>query len=228
MTRGHIVIGAGEVGTALYVVLHKAFGDRVLLRDIYPMDAIADVLHICIPWSDTFVKSVSEYREQHSAEFVVVHSTVPVGTCDANGWTHSPIRGRHPELQEGIEKFIKHVGGVNANAVADMFESAGLQVMTHDKADVTEAGKLWELVQFGLQVVIQKDIYAWCEERQLNPDEVYRLFAMTYNDGYSQLGENRFVRPVIKPQPGETIGGHCVVQNAAHIDHPWAKMVTDR
>src|SRR5690606_40778498 len=51
---------------------------------------------------------VQRYAAEHGAELVVVHSTVPVGTCDANGWVHSPVRGRHPNLVGGLRKFVKH------------------------------------------------------------------------------------------------------------------------
>lgn len=219
-----LVIGAGEVGTALHAVLSRAH--HTAIRDVEPMDAKADVLHICIPWSDQFVEIVHRYQAQHQADLVVVHSTVPVGTCDPEGWVHSPVRGRHPDLVESLTAFTKHVGGGRAGEAASILEAAGIPTATHDRAAETEAGKLWELVQLGQQVLVEQQIDAWCREHGLDADVVYRQFAETYNAGYSKLGDDHFVRPVLRHVPGP-IGGHCIRQCSALLDHPLAQMVAE-
>lgn len=94
----------------------------------------------------------------------------------------------------------------------------------HPRAVETEAGKLWELVQYGLQVRVCQAIHEWCMARGLDPDVVYRQFAEEYNAGYATLGYRRFVRPVLDYVPGP-IGGHCVARNAPMIDHPIAEVV---
>lgn len=212
-----VIIGAGEVGTALHQVLPD-----VHLRDIEPTGPDrAGVLHIAIRHTPTFIATVSDYQRHYDADLVIVHSTVPVGTCDPNGWVHSPVRGRHPDLVDGLKTFTKHVGGARAPEAAANLDAAGITTVTHPRAADTEAGKLWELVQFGLQVTIQHAIYEWCASHDVDPDVVYRAFAQTYNDGYAALGERRFVRPVLDYTPGP-IGGHCVRQNAHLLDHPLA------
>lgn len=224
----HLVIGAGEVGTSLYAILKETYGDRAQIRDVEPVGHLVDVIHVCIPWSDSFVDTIAAYADEHQASLVVVHSTVPVGTCDRMGWVHSPIRGRHPNLYDGIRRFVKHVGGARSGEAAKIFDQCGISVSEHEKAATTEAGKLWELVQFGLQVAIQKDIFAWCEVNGLDGNEVYTEFAHTYNIGYQALGEGRFTRPMIMPDANPRIGGHCVTTNAEHLDHVWAKILRGR
>jgi hypothetical protein len=224
----HLVVGAGEVGASLYAVLKEHYGDHAHIRDVDPVGVTADVLHVCIPWSATFIETVTGYADTHRATLVVVHSTVPVGTCDENGWVHSPIRGRHPNLYDGITRFVKHVGGDRAKDVAKILDHCGIPTMTHEKAATTEAGKLWELVQFGLQVAIQKDIFAWCEVNGLDGNEVYTDFAHSYNVGYQALGESRFTRPLITPEADPRIGGHCVVTNAEHLNSVWADILKGR
>lgn len=219
----HLVIGAGEVGTAVRAVLSRAHATAI--RDLEPTDVHADVLHVCIPWSDAFVDAVRGYRAHHNADLVVVHSTVPVGTCDPEGWVHSPVRGRHPHLVEGLMTFVKHFGGERAAWPAQVFDAVGVRVEVHERAADTEAGKLWELVQYGLAITVEKQIHAWCQQAGLDFGVVYERFAGTYNDGYARLGCPEFVRPVIRHMPGP-IGGHCVRQNATLIDHPLAEMVT--
>lgn len=218
----HLVIGAGEVGTALHKVLERVHD--VTLRDTEPDSTEADMIHVCFPWSEEFPDLVHGYVKLHKAQYVVVHSTVPVATCDPHGWVHSPVRGRHPNLYEGIMTFIKHVGGRDAKTVADELKQAGITTKIHNRAVETEAGKLWELTQFGLQILIQKAIYEWCSSHGIDPKVVYRNFALTYNLGYQLLDENQFVRPVLDHMPGP-IGGHCIRQCASMLDHELGQIV---
>lgn len=220
----HLIIGAGEVGSALLRVLQPAHD--VTIRDTAPRAVTVDVLHIAFPWSDEFVEQVGKYEAHHGASLVIVHSTVPVGTCDPHGWVHSPIRGRHPGLVEGIRVSVKHCGGARASEAAQVFRLADLRVSVHARARETEAGKLWELVQFGLQVKVEQEIHDWCLAADADPDVVYRQFAQAYNDAYQVLGQPWFVRPVLAHMPGP-IGGHCVRESAALLDHPFARLVVE-
>ena len=220
----HLVIGAGEVGTAVHAVLASAVPAQI--RDTAPHSGHADVLHICIPYSSGFADTVHEYAETHGASLVVVHSTVPVGTCDSQGWVHSPVRGRHPHLEAGVRTFTKHFGGGRASEASEAFRAAGVGVRTHPSAAETEAGKLWELVQYGVQIRVQKAIYEWCAARGIPADVVYAEFADTYNSGYAELGYPHFVRPVLDNIPGP-IGGHCVVPMSRLLDHPLSAIVQE-
>lgn len=217
MEETQLVIGAGEVGTSLFNVLKDA-GAQVHLRDTEPLDLSAGVLHVCYPWSQSFVEDTLNYARHHLASLVIVHSTVPPGTCDPFNWVHSPVRGRHPELEEGIRTFTKHVGGHYAEHAAKLLSAVGLRVQVHERAAECEAGKVWELIQFGLQVMIEQQVHGWCQRYGLDAAEVYRDFARTYNDGYAALGESQFIRPILDHVPGP-IGGHCVTQNATLVDH---------
>lgn len=218
------MVGAGEVGTAVAAVLSRAH--PTTLRDTDPVDATADVLDVCIPWSDDFVDIVDAYTVAHSARMVVVHSTVPVGVCDRAGWVHSPIRGRHPHLEEGVATFVKHFGGNGAAEAAVDWKACGVPTAVHPRAAECEAGKLWELAQYGLQIRTQKAIHAWCSERGLDPEVVYGAMAHTYNAGYEELGEHHLTRPILRHMPGD-IGGHCVVPMSHLIDHPIAEIVRE-
>lgn len=220
----HVVVGAGEVGTAVAAVLERAH--QVTLRDIEPVTAKADVLDICIPWSERFVEYVHDYVKHHEPSLVVVHSTVPTGTCDEHGWVHSPIRGRHPYLEEGVATFVKHFGGVRAAEAAKSWVLAGVTTAEHDRARDTEAGKLWELAQYGVQIQVEKAIHEWCEAHDVDFDVAYTAMAHSYNEGFQALGESRFTRPVLEHVPGP-IGGHCVLQNSHLIDHELTRVVRE-
>jgi hypothetical protein len=217
-----LVIGAGEVGTAIAEVLRSAHG--VGVRDLAPLQVQADVIHIAFRWNEQFVEQVKQYEREHQADLVIIHSTVPVGTCDPRDWVHSPVRGRHPDLGRSLLAFRKHFGGHRAEEAATIFGLCGVVTSTHPNAIETEAGKLWELVQYGQQIVTEKCIHQWCKENGADFDVVYRLFAESYNEGYEILEEDWAVRPVLEHMPGP-VGGHCVVPGAKLLDHYLAKEV---
>lgn len=219
--NAQLVIGAGEVGTALAEVLDCP------VRDVAPHTGFYQVLHIAFPWSRRFVRTVWEYQGLHQARMVIVHSTVPVGTCDREGWVHSPVRGRHPDLTKGLLAFPKHFGGARALAASDRWKDALLpgtqaQTVEHKHAATTEAGKLWELATYGAEIAMQKRIHAWCAEQGLDFEEVYTEFGQTYNDGWRALGEDHLVKRLIEHRTGP-IGGHCVTQNAPMLGEEWVQ-----
>jgi hypothetical protein len=195
-------------------------------RDVAPVDVAAEVLHVCFPWSDLFVWQVRGYQRAHGAGLVVVHSTVPVGTCDPEGWVHSPVRGRHPDLVDSLLTFVKHFGGQRADEAAKLFEAAGCDVLTHERAADTEAAKLFELAAYGQAIAVEKAVHRYCAARGLDFAVVYSAFRESYNEGYIAMGCPEFVQPVLRHIPGP-IGGHCIVPSMALLDHPLADLVVE-
>lgn len=216
-----VVIGAGEVGRAL----GKVLGCDVV--DITGHTGFAAVLHIAFPWSETFEIDVRRYRDAYQPSLVIVHSTVPVGTCDALGTSvvHSPVTGRHPNLEQSIRGFIKWFGGPSAEAAAGLFRQCGIRTRTVPSARITEAGKLWQTLQFGLLVVIEKEVHRYATMHGLDPRLIYDEMNSTYNEGYAVVGEP-FRLPILEHMPGR-IGGHCIVPNAELLDTPLADVLLD-
>jgi len=209
----HLIVGYGEVGKGLHRVLGKAYyhstsegtwnGQKV------------DVVHICIPYNpknpEIFTNVVKNWKEK--SKLVIVHSSVPVGTCDELGVVHSPIRGVHPYLEEGIRVFVKYFGGEKAKEAAEIFENLGLETRIYEKARTTEALKLWDTTQYGVMIMLEKQIYKWCKENNVDFEAVYTKANKDYNAGYTALGRPEVVRPYLKHMDGP-IGGHCVLPNA--------------
>lgn len=208
-----LVVGSkGQIGSAIVEVLSDTYEvSGVDIGTPTPSQSF-DIMHVAIPYSQDFVETVTRYEDQYQPGAVVIHSTVPVGTCDPHGWTHAPIRGRHPNLTPGILTFPLHIAGRDALEAERVFSACGITTITHDQAATTEAGKLWELAQLGIQVRVSHEIHDYCQQHGLDYSEVYTMFAETYNTGYSQL-EPQFVRPVLEYMPGP-LGGHCVAQNS--------------
>lgn len=206
----HLVIGLGEVGNAIQSILECEGHD--LAKQIVAQGEF-EILHICIPYSRRFKDIVLAYKATFKADLIVVHSSVPLGTCDPHGWVHSPVRGVHPNLEEGIRTFIKFFGGERAGDAAQFFVERGILVRSTAKAATTEALKLWDTTQYGVMIALQKEIYAYCKRHELDFDVVYKEANESYNNGYRALGRREVVRPYLNQKDGP-IGGHCVIPNA--------------
>lgn len=220
----HLVLGGlGEVGSALVTLLGADWSDaeHESIRAGRP-----DVLHVAIPYAKDFAGSVHMARDRFDPAHVVVHSTVPVGTCETLGAIHSPVRGVHPNLLAGLRAFVKYFGGPGAPEVALEFELRGVVTHVHSDARTCEALKLWETTQYGVFIRLMQEMHRYCEENGLDFNDVYTFSNNTYNDGYDRLGLRGVQRPVLK-YTGPDIGGHCVLPNAELLGGPVAALVRE-
>jgi len=235
----HIILGFGEVGKALQKVLKCNAHDPNIIGvrpdDItgenFPFywvegdysDEKFDVMHVSFPYFDGFVEEVSKYQQRFQPSLTIIHSSVPIGTSAKCGAVHSPIRGVHPNLELGMRTFTKYFGGEKANEAAKIFEELGIKTHTTDRAENTEAGKLWDTTQYGLAILLERYIWDFCEKNNLDFNIVYTEFNQSYNEGYQKLGRPEVARPHLKHMPGQ-IGGHCVRQNAHLLDKKIAEL----
>ena len=210
----HLVIGLGEIGKALVNVLSRYYVKGVDVKDT--LDERFDVIHICFPYSDKFIEFAEQYRQKYLADrgLIIIHSTLPIGTTEKiPDAVHSPVRGIHPYLEEGIKTFLKVFGGVRSDEAAQYFRELGITVSTTLNPQNTEAFKLWDTTIYGVNIVLEKEIYEYCTRHNLDFDCVYTLANTTYNQGYRTLGHPEYQKYVLKQVAGG-IGGHCVVSNA--------------
>ena len=66
---------------------------------------------------------------------------------------------------------------------------------------------------YGVCIAYHGEALRASEKFGANFDQVMSVYNQTYNEGYSKLGKQNVVRPVLTP-PVDGIGGHCVVENA--------------
>lgn len=219
----HLVIGAGQVGRAIFEILIIDDRNTVGIRDVHDDAAMRpDVLHICFPWSSDFERQVAAYQDLYHPELTIIHSTVPVGTSSRLGAVHSPVMGRHPNLVADMKAYPKFFGGspgladLSLEVSVRIFQHCGLRAVAMSSSESTEAGKLWQTLQYGWLIALQKEAYSFARAHGADPEEVYVLFNMDYNNGMEQLGLP-FRLPIMEDMPGP-IGGHCVIPNLALTD----------
>lgn len=217
------VLGYGEVGKAI-----ASFYTDPLIKDIARddfADAQLDVLHVCIPYQsrEQFIDQVKFIIERNAqGALVIIHSSVGVGITEAIGAfhkmvVHSPVRGVHPNLKEGIQVFVKYIGAdfSGAGRIAhEHFAEIGINTTVVYKTAATELMKLLDTTYYGLCIAFHDYAAKLCEHSGVSFEMVMKDANETYNKGYASLGKGNVVRPVLYPPEDSKIGGHCVIPNA--------------
>jgi hypothetical protein len=211
------ILGYGQVGQAI-----AKFYKNPKIKDLNRDDGLegVEILHICLPWSENFVKIVKKEIKKIKPKLTIIHSTVAPGTTKKIGGmiVHSPIRGVHPHLYEGIKTFVKYIGADNKKAAKlaqKHLENLGLKTKVFYPSVTTELGKLLDTSYYGLCIAWHGEMKKICDKLGVNFEEAVTDFNKTYNEGYKKLGKSNVVRPVLyPPQKTGGITGHCVIPNA--------------
>jgi len=222
------LLGYGEIGKAL-----AKFYKNPKIKDLARDDGLTsvDILHVCIPWSDDFVKIVKKEIKEIKPKLTIINSTVAPGTTKKIGGmvVHSPVRGVHPKLFEGIKTFIKYIGADNKEAakIAEKhFKSLGIKTKTFYPSTTTELGKVLDTTYYGAIIAWHKEMKEICKKFGVNFEEAVTDFNTSYNEGYKKLGKHNVIRPVMYVD-SKPIGGHCVVPNAEILKKHFKSEVLD-
>jgi len=223
-----LVIGYGEVGYALALVLDGEH--EVDVYDTRPGFQVPgrrgyDVMHICFPYSETFMRDVVAYKIAYEPKQTVIHSSVPIGTTRLLDASHSPVIGIHPSLEESVRTFTKFIGGPYASQVADHFRRAGIRVYIVDDSETTELMKLMSTTLYGVCIEFTKEVKRLCNEHNV-PFEAWTLWTNAYNEGYAKMGRPEYTRPNLTAI-STRIGGHCVLPNASMVGSRFADLIKE-
>lgn len=216
------IIGFGQIGSAVKELAQKKY--KVFAKDINLDEIInnkIDILHLCFPFSKTFIKDAVNYINKIKPQLVIIESTVAPKTTQKIAKKikaeicHSPVRGVHPHLLEGLKTFDKYIGPASLNSAkmaSKYYRSLGLKVKMFDNSLTTELAKIMCTTYYGWNIIFEKELYKLCQKIGANFDQAYTTWNSEYNKGFSKLGMKYVVRPVLKHVDGP-IGGHCVVPN---------------
>ena len=209
-----LICGRGQIGIALERVLSTSH--YTWLKDKEQLDLTnVEILHICYPYSEKFIEITKDYIKKYKPKYTIIHSTVPVGItrqCGENVF-HSPVRGIHPDLEEGLRTFVKYLAPPNQE-LKEYFNRAGIKIMEVEKPEITELGKLLDTTYYGLCIAYHAYANKLCEKLDLPFTVVMDDFNKTYNEGYLKLGKRNVIRPILYPPPYDKMGGHCIIENS--------------
>jgi len=214
------ILGYGEVGQAIANFYGSAGSSQAKIKDLKRDDGLegVDILHICLPWSDKFVELAKKEIKRIKPKLTIVHSTVAPGTVRKIGGmiVHSPIRGIHPKLFDGIKTFVNYIGADNKKAgemAKKHLEGLGIKTKVFMPSVTTEIGKLLDTSYYGVVIAWHGEMEKICDKFGIDFEKAVTDFNQTYNEGYKKLGKLNVIRPVLYPPKGG-ITGHCIVSNA--------------
>lgn len=204
---------------AVYDNLKRIDQNKVLGKDKETNDfdvADTDTIHICYPWSDTFIADTQEYIANYEPRLAIIYSTVPIGTTALFPQAvHSPIEGRHPQLSMSVASSVRYIGGEDKELVlqaANIWRRLSHGLVTVASSDWTEFLKLRSTAKYGVNLV-WTDYEASVAKQLGMPFSYLKMFDEDYNYLYRTLNLNENQRYILDP-PNGYIGGHCVVPNA--------------
>jgi len=215
-----LVIGLGEIGNALYQVIEESAKYKLFKKDIEDIEINEeiDIMHICIPYIDNFVDIVVNYIEKYNPNLIIINSTLRPNTTNEihkrtkKSIVHSPVRGKHPGIREGLLLFTKFIGPIDKKSgetAKEHFESIGIKTEIMNSPVETELGKLFSTTYYGLCIAFHQEMERICKKFNADFEQTVTRFNETYNDGCKTTNPN-ILRPVLYPG---VIGGHCVIPN---------------
>jgi UDP-glucose 6-dehydrogenase len=206
-----LVVGLGEVGSALSQVLRRT--GRVLEHDIErcEFDDPIGVMHLCIPFTRQadFEATALSYIERFKPILTIINSTVVPGTSRAIASrakapiAYSPVRGKHIRMAEDLLKYRKFVAASDdhtADRAAEHFRAAGMTTQCISKLETLELAKLGETTYFGVLIAFAQELNRYAGKVDGDYAEALDFF------------EEVDFLPNTKYFPG-FIGGHCVIPN---------------
>lgn len=228
------IFGVGEVGSAIAEIFRKKY--KVLKKDV-KFDEIKsrslEVLHVCIPYSSAFEKTVVDQIKKNKPKLVIIHSTVKPETTRniyrkiRTPIVHSPVMGTHPNLVKDMLNFKKIIGPANRKSgelATSHFKNVGIQTVTFHNSQESEFAKLLDTTYYGWNIIYAKIVWDICQKAGIDFENVYTKLNQIYNNGYKESRPN-VIRPILKYQPGP-IGGHCIIPNAQILDRYSKNMIT--
>jgi hypothetical protein len=212
------VIGLGEVGNSIYNYLYKKDNIRLDAHDP-KVGRTADfsesnIFHICVP-----ADQVEKVVQPHGLN--IIHSTVYPGTTrklSEKGYTcvHSPIVGKHPNLQQSFYKFYHVLGATDPNIAQWALMYYHFIDLTADiwpNPETTELAKIMCTTRLGWEIIFMRHLHDLCKKFGADFDKVHTDWTDRYNLLYDGMGDKHFHRSILKAIEGENYG-HCMPSNA--------------
>lgn len=236
------ILGYGEIGKSVARFYQNKNKFNLLTKDLHLdqfNDKKIDILDVAIPFfgENHFISTVNGVIKKNKPNLVIIHSTISPGTTKKLiqktriKIVHSPVRGVHPKLYEGIKTFVKFIGTENLKTgqiVKKHFQSIGIKnVKVLKPAAATELNKLIDTTYYAHCIVFTDYVEQIFKKYNVS-FEAFQEFNLSYNEGYKKLGKPNVARPTLYPpsKTGRKIGGHCQIPNAKILEKLYPHAVT--
>ncbi len=212
-----LIVGYGEIGKSMYNVIKDSGKYNLFKKDTEELEIKEkiDIMHVCVPYFDNFADMVVDYITKYNPELIIINSTLRPKTTQkiyerTNALiVHSPVRGKHPNLEGGILKFVKFIGPTTEEAgklAKDHFESMGVKAEILDSPIDTELGKLFSTTYYAINIAFHQEMDRICD--LFGAD--FKNAVTRFNETCTMDIEHKVPRPIMFPG---IIGGHCLISN---------------
>lgn len=215
-----LIVGVGEIGAGL-LKLFTDCGRDVCGFDTNPERCFGtpqkiDLMHVCSPFTSTFIKDVEQYFHRWRPRSVVIHSTVKPGTTQVlhdklptGNVVYSPIRGVHTRMLFDLKRYKKFYSShpsTDESLFQECFQDdCGLRIERFSTPLALETAKIFiDTSYYGWIIVYGQLLDKLCTKYGLEYAELWK-FA---EEIHEFLGN----RPKVYVDP-QGIGGHCILQN---------------
>ena len=205
-----IVLGGGQIGKAIAAIVKTdIIYDKSEKICTYQVGTKCEVLHVCIPFEGYkyFSNTINFMLKMTNAKYVMIHSTVPVGTTASlqyeftSTFIYSPVLGQHPKLEEDIRSYVKLYSTYQDYVNVDTIMYLRFKTVMHiSKPETLELSKLVETTYLGLLVEFTKLV----DEIAHDDKDVWEC---------SRIADSRHHNRPIMYNNHQEIGGHCVIPN---------------
>lgn len=210
-----LILGYGEIGKAVHAIIGEAGIVSLELNEDIP--ETVDILHVCFPYTKYFVANLQKYVEQYKPLQIIIYSTIPIGiTRGFPSAVHSPIEGKHPDLELSIRVMERWIGcnkKEDGQFFVNFFRDLGIRTRLVENSDFTEALKLLSTTEYGVNLVFA-DYKARVAENIGMDFELTKEWNREYNKLYKNLGMDKRFQKFVLDAPGGKLGGHCVKENS--------------
>lgn len=227
-----IVVGLGEIGKPILQLISKstlAVGydiNKNLMNDkkfTQYSDVKTRFLHVCIPFSKSFIHTVVELYNRFNPEAIVIHSTISPGTTNklqkklTIPIIYSATRGVHRRMRYDLKRYTKFYaitkniknGPRVSHEYEKLMKNSGITTKRMSNPLTLELAK----------IVVDTSYYGWI----INYAQLSNMIAIKNNIDYDEMWSfsdeiHKFLGNRPKMFPG-FIGGHCVIPNLELIQN---------
>ena len=226
-----IVIGLGEIGTALYKLFSKSFivegydTNPTLIPKNLKKNELLQIrfLHICIPYTKDFSSQILKLEKKFHPQGIIIHSTIkPSTTFHIQRKLEIPViysatRGVHKRMLKDLRRYTKFFAIENnapnkkwaCTEFVKLLKKSGVKTKQMSSPITLELGK----------IVCDTSYYGWL----INFAQISKVIAdrekVDYNEMWLFSNEiHKFLGNRPKMFPG-FIGGHCVIPNLELLDN---------
>ena len=223
MLKKDIVVGLGEIGLPIFKLLSKKIKidgfDKIekLNSNKFPNIENIEFMHICIPFSKDFEKSVLQLTKKFNPDGIVIHSTISPNTTKKLQTKldlpiiYSATRGVHKRMLKDLKRYTKFFAVYNyapkskwaSRTFKNKLKKCGVKTKQMSQPITLELAK----------VVCDTSYYGWL----INFAQISKIIADKENVDYDEMWSftdeiQKFLKNRPKMFPG-FIGGHCVIPN---------------